>query len=83
LKAKSPVQNFIGSNGYFGCSFCEQEGRHSESHYFPFKKGLLLLCKLLSTFTVTSNEWRTKETVESACQILRENINLEKGIILT
>jgi hypothetical protein len=36
LKAKSPVQYFIGDNGYFGCSFCIQAGEHSNHHYFPY-----------------------------------------------
>lgn len=39
LKAKSPAQFFIGSNGYYGCSFCEQPGNHAHKHYFPFKPG--------------------------------------------
>ena len=26
LKAKAPVQNFIDSSSFFGCSFCLQKG---------------------------------------------------------
>ena len=34
LKAKSVVQQFTECNGYFGCSFCYQEGKYSTGIFY-------------------------------------------------
>ncbi len=67
LKAKAPVQYFNGDNGYYGCSFCEHKGEHNKKHYYPYQ----IKSKRVD---------RTNETVEIACQQMRNDNKLTEVI---
>jgi hypothetical protein len=69
LKAKSPVQYFIGCNGYYGCSFCTLKGIFKNNkHYFPSATGIeKIIIKILDTTQI-----RTKENTEEFIQKLKE-----------
>lgn len=65
MKAKALVQYFIGNNGYFGCSFCEQQGEHTNKHYYPFENKQVK---------------RTKASVKQICQHIRDNNKTDVSI---
>jgi hypothetical protein len=65
LKAKAPIQYFIGDNGYYGCSFCEQKGEHLGKHFYPYN-------------STQSSTIRTKQSVKNSCQQMRISPELDQ-----
>jgi hypothetical protein len=69
LKAKSPVQYFIGCNSYYDRSFCTSKGIFKNNkHYFPSAPGIdNVIIKILDT-----TQTRTNENTEEFIQKLKE-----------